>query len=110
MVRTLTTNINGSLYHNLFNGYCIIRNYKVTPSNTLFFNSKLKPHKITTRSYMSENLHQETGGNSKQQMHASVFLFFFHEVSKLVFITTDLDFDLEMLVFKIRKYEYVADF
>lgn len=58
---------------------------------------------------MSENLHQETGGNSKQQMHASVF-FFFHEVSKLVFITTDLDFDLEMLVFKIRKYEYVADF
>lgn len=59
---------------------------------------------------MSENLHQETGGNSMQQMHASVFLFFFHEVSKLVFITTDLDFDLEMLVFKIRKYEYVADF
>lgn len=41
-------------------------------------------------------------------MHASVF--FLYDVSKLVFITADLGFDVKMLVFKIRNYEYVAYF
>lgn len=43
-------------------------------------------------------------------MQTSVFLLLFHDVSKLVFFTSDLDFDVKILVFKIRKYEHVAEF
>lgn len=58
---------------------------------------------------MSENLHQETGGK-QQAANACVGIFFLYDVSKLVFITADLGFDVKMLVFKIRNYEYVAYF
>lgn len=50
---------------------------------------------------MSENLHQETGGK-QQAANACVGIFFLYDVSKLVFITADLGFDVKMLVFKIR--------
>lgn len=58
---------------------------------------------------MSENLHQKTGGK-QQAANACVGIFFLYDVSKLVFITADLGFDVKMLVFKIRNYEYVAYF
>lgn len=36
--------------------------------------------------------------------------FFLYDVFKLVFIIVDFGFDVKMLVFKIRNYEYVVYF